>query len=165
MRSIASVYLVPVAALPAVAEAVAQAGTRAEVRAEARAAGLLEALDRYGREIEDAYFWSGENLLLVIQYLWRANGISLFSTAYQRFERALNPDDQTGAVLIMGAEHKPLLPRIDPSNHDMSGLTKALAAWGVPPAEARLAATDALALLHEQLAALPEEAVLVIHVG
>jgi len=155
MPSVASLFVVAVADLSSI---VAAAGTSGS-------GGVFDALERYGREIEDAYFWAGDNLLVMIQHLWRGKGISLFSVAHQREERSLNGDSETAAVLIIGAEHKQLLPKLDPVTHDLAPLTAGLVAWGVPPAEARLAVRDGLALLHDQIAALPEDAVLVLHVA
>ncbi|HZM80450.1 MAG TPA: hypothetical protein VFC19_32335 [Candidatus Limnocylindrales bacterium] len=151
MPSIASLFVVAVADLPSIVAAGSD--------------GLLEALEGYGREIEDAYFWSGDNLLVMVQHLWRSKGISLFSVAHQRLERSLNGDSASAAVLIIGAEHKELLPKLDPSTHDLASLTAGLVAWGVPPTEARIAVRDGLALLHHQIAALPDGSVLVIHVA
>jgi hypothetical protein len=158
MPSIASLFVVAVADLPSVVAAGISGGSDA----------VFDALERYGREIEDAYFWSGDNLLVMIQHLWRSKGISLFSVAHHREERSLNGDsdgDGPAAVLIIGAEHKQLLPKLDPVTHDFAPLTAGLVAWGVAPAEARLAVRDGLALLHDQIAALPDDAVLVLHVA
>jgi hypothetical protein len=151
MPTIASLFVVAVTDLPSLVAA--------------GPAGLPDALEQHGHEIEDAYFWSGDNLLVMIQHLWRSKGISLFSVAYQREERALNGESGTAAVLIIGPEHKALLPKLDPSIHDLASLTAGLVAWGVPPAEARIAVKDGLALLHHQIAALPDESVLVVHVA
>lgn len=151
MPSIASLFVVSVADLPSVVAA--------------RAEGVFEALERHGHEIEDAYFWPGDNLLVMIQHLWRSKGISLFSVAHQREERSLNDDSGAAAVLIIGAEHRQLLPKLDPSTHDPTLLISGLVAWGVAPAQARLAVRDGLALLHHQLATLPDDAVLVVHVA
>lgn len=151
MPSTAALYLVALADLPSIVAAGPQ--------------GMPETLERHGHEIEDAYFWSGDNLLVMIQHLWRTKGISLFSVAHQREERALNGDSGTAAVLIIGAEHKELLPKLDPSTHDTSSLVASLVAWGVAPAEARIAVRDGLALLHHQIATLPDDSVLVVHVA
>jgi len=151
MPTIASLFVVPVNDLPAIVAAGSD--------------GLLETLERHGREIEDAYFWSGDNLLVMIQHLWRSKGISLFSVAHQREERSLNDESGTKAVLIIGAEHKELLPKLDPSTHDLASLTAGLVAWGVAPTEARVAVRDGLALLHQQIATLPDASVLVLHVA
>jgi hypothetical protein len=151
MPSIASLFLVAVADLPLIV-----------------ATGpddVFEALERHGHEIEDAYFWSGDNLLVMIQHLWRAQGISLFSTAHQREERSLNGDSGPPAVLIIGAEHKELLPKLDPSTQDQASLVAGLVAWGVAPAEARIAVRDGLALLHQQISTLPEDTLLILHVA
>lgn len=150
MSSTASLYVIRLADLPIVVAAGPD--------------GAFEALQECGHEIEDAYFWSGHNLLFVIQHLWRSKGISLFSVAHQAEENLLN-DDSGNAVIIVGAEHKPLLPQLDPSTHDPHDLVVGLAAWGVSAAEATLAVTDALTLLHEQITHLPDDHVLIIHVG
>jgi hypothetical protein len=151
MPSVASLFVVRVADLPLIVAAGSD--------------GVYDALERHGREIEDAYFWNGHNLLVMIQHLWRSKKISLFSAAHQREERALNGDSDTAAVLIIGAEHKQLLPQLDPSTHDLTSLTAGLVAWGVKPAEARIAVQDGLSLLHQQIAALPEDALLFLHVA
>lgn len=151
MPSIASLFVVPVHHLPLIVSA----GTE----------GLYDALEQHGQEVEDAYFWAGDNLLVMIQHLWRSKKISLFSVAHQREERSLNGDSSTAAVLIIGPEHKELLPQLDPSTHDLTSLTAGLVAWGVTPAEARIAVRDGLALLHQQIAILPEDSVLIVHVA
>lgn len=149
--SIASLFVVPVAELPRVVAAGPDS--------------VLESLERHGLEIEDAYFWSGNNLLVMIQHLWRSQKISLFSVARQREERALNGEDSRAAVLIIGPEHKPLLPQIDPATFDLAPVVAGLVAWGVAPAEAQLSVRDGLTLLHHHIAALPDDSVLIIHVG
>lgn len=154
MPSIASLFVVAVADLPLI---VTESSDGSD--------GLYDALERHGHEVEDAYFWAGDNLLVMIQHLWRGKGISLFSVAHQREERSLNGDSGAAAVLIIGAEHKELLPKLDPSTHDLASLTAGLVAWGVPPAEARIAVKDGLALLHHQIAALQDDTVLVVHVA
>jgi hypothetical protein len=151
MPSVASLFVVARADLPSIVAAGPD--------------GLLDILEQHGQEVEDAYFWSGDNLLVMIQHLWRSKGISLFSVAHQREERSLNGDSATAAVLIIGSEHKELLPKLDPSTHDLTSLTAGLVAWGVAPAEARLAVRDGLALLHQQIATLENESLLIIHVG
>lgn len=154
MPSIASLFVVAVTDLPLI------------VRESSDGSGdLYNALERHGHEVEDAYFWAGQNLLVMIQHLWRSKGISLFSVGHQREERLLNGDSGTAAVLIIGPEHKELLPKLDPSTHDLSSLTAGLVAWGVAPAEARIAVKDGLALLHQQIATLEDDTVLVVHVA
>jgi hypothetical protein len=151
MPSVASLFVVSVADLPLIVTA--------------GPSGLYDALERHGHEVEDAYFWAGHNLLVMIQHLWRSKKISLFSVAHQREERALNGDTDSAAVLIIGSEHKELLPQLELSTHDLSSLTAGLVAWGVKPAEARIAVRDGLALLRHQIAALSDDAVLVVHVA
>ncbi|WP_117209287.1 hypothetical protein [Allorhizocola rhizosphaerae] len=116
-------------------------------------------------ELEDEYFWAGENLLFVIDYLWREKGISLFSIAHHDLERRLNDANPSSATIIVGPEHKPLLDKLHPSNHDPADLRRALIYRGVSPREAGPAAVDGLKLLYDQLLALPDDSVFVIHVG
>jgi hypothetical protein len=150
MRPLASLYFVNAGDLPAVAAA--------------GQAGVLDALRAHGRECEEEYFWSGDRLLLVVQYLWRVKGISLFSVVHDRLERKLNTDEGS-AVLILGPEHRAVLPKLDMSKQDIAVLADGLAAWGVPRAEARVAAADAVELLSEQITRLDDETVLIVHVG
>lgn len=124
----------------------------------------ISAYSERGQEIEDAYFWSGSNLLFLIHYLWQERGISLFSVAYHDLERRLNHDGES-ATIIISAEHKPLLEQLHPSNHDVAELRRALIARGVASPEAAVSAVDGLTLLHEQLSALPDDCALVIHVS
>ncbi len=117
-----------------------------------------------GVEVDEEYFWAGENLLFLIDHLWQVKGMSLFSVAHQALERRLNADESS-ATIIVGQEHRPLLDRLDPSNHDLAELRQALVYRGVSPREAGPAAVDGLTLLHDQLLALPDDSVLVIHVS
>ncbi len=128
-----------------------------------KAADLPDFVAR-GVEVEEEYFWAGENLLFLIDHLWQTKGISLFSVAHHDLEVALNTDSAS-ATIIVGPEHRPLLGRLHPSNHDLAELRHALVLRGVPPREAGPAAVDGLTLLYNELLSLPDDSVLVIHVS
>jgi hypothetical protein len=127
-------------------------------------AGVVTALRQVGHEFEDAYFWPGHDLLFTVQHLWQAKGVSLFSLVHQEEERLLT-DERTGVTIIIGPEHKALLPKLNPALHDPQEFVAALVGWGVAAAEATLAAPDALELLYEQISVMPDDCLLVIHVG
>jgi hypothetical protein len=150
MSPVASIFVVDAADLPAIAAA--------------GPGGAIKALRSRGQELEDEYFWSGDNLLMIIQSLWRIRKISLFSVTHQRVERALD-GGEASAVIIVGPEHKPLLPKLDPSTYDGADLVKALVAWGVSRTEALASVRDALAMLHQRVGELEEGQALAIHVG
>lgn len=149
MSTVACFYVVGTADVPALAAA--------------GPAGLATALRAGWQEIDDEFFWPGEHLLFVIEQLWHADRISLFSAAFPQEERMLNDDSRV--TFLVGAEHKELLPMLVPSIQDSSPLTMGLVAKGVRPAEARLASRDAVTLLYQQIDAIQHGEVLVIHVS
>lgn len=139
MSSIASVYIAKQADLPRIA-----------------AAGL-EQLGELAREVEDAYDWSGRVLYFLIESL-EEQGISLSSAEFGDVEEALE-------AFVIGPDRKVLLPQLDPEANDPEEVRGWLADWDLDFEEAGEAGIEALTMLHEQISALPDDSVLIVHIG
>jgi hypothetical protein len=139
MSSIASVYIAKQADLPEIA-----------------AAGL-EHLGELAQEVEDAYDWSGRVLYFLIESL-EEQGISLSSAEFGDVEEALE-------AFVIGPDRKVLLPQLDPDANDPAEVRAWLADWDMDFEEAGEAGIDALTMLHEQISALPDDSVLIVHIG
>jgi hypothetical protein len=139
MSSIASVYVAKQADLPEIA-----------------AAGL-ERLVELAREVEDAYDGSGRVLYFLIESL-EEQGIQLSSAEFGEVEEALES-------FVIGPDRKVLLPRLDPGANDPDEVRAWLADWDLDFEEAGEAGIDALSMLHEQISALPDDSVLIVHIG
>jgi hypothetical protein len=138
MSSIASVYVAKQADLPEIA-----------------AAGL-ERLGELAREVEDAYDWSGRVLYFLIESL-EEQGIQLSSAEFGDVEEALE-------AFVIGPDRKVVLPQLDPEANDPDEIRAWLADWDMDFEEAGEAGIDALTLLHEQISALPDDSVLIVHI-
>ena len=139
MSSVASIYVAKQADLP-----------------EISAAGL-EGLHELAREVEDAYDWSGRVLYFLIESL-EEQGIQLSSAEFGDVEEALE-------AFVIGPDRKVLLPQLDPEANSPEEVRGWLADWDLEFEEAGEAGIDALAMLHEQISALPDDSVLIVHIG
>jgi hypothetical protein len=139
MSSIASVYVAKQEDLPRIVT------------------GGLERLAELAREVEDAYDWSGRVLYFLIESL-EEQGIQLSSAEFGEVEEALE-------AFVIGPDRKELLPRLDPAANDPEEVRAWLADWEMGFEEAGEAGIDALAMLHEQISALPDDSVLIVHIG
>ncbi|MFI5101678.1 MAG: hypothetical protein ACHQE5_14380 [Actinomycetes bacterium] len=115
---------------------------------------LSAALHRHGRRVDSPLGWAGETMLGVLDYLGQ-RGVDL---------RDGETAGRSGTVTaIMTAEHKSFLDAIDPTHQDPDDLSEFFDAADDTVDEA--VAYDALALLHEQIGALRDGEVLILHVG
>jgi hypothetical protein len=71
----------------------------------------------------------------------------------------------TGSTFLFTPEHKAYLPQLDPAALDEDAVCLFFEEMGYGFEEAGMAARDALTVLHEQVAALGDEDVLLLHVG
>lgn len=139
MSAIASIYVAKQADLPEIV------------------AGGFGSLAKLAREVQDAYDWSGRVLYFLIESL-EEQGISLSSAEFGDVEETLE-------AFVIGPDRKELLPRLDPEANDPEEVRAWLADWDLDFEEAGEAGIDALALLHEQISALPSDSVLIVHIG
>ena len=139
MSTIASVYVAKQADLPAIA-----------------AAGP-ERLSETAQEVQDAYEWSGRVLYFLIESL-EEQGIQLSSAEFGDVEEALE-------AFVIGPDRKVLLPRLDPDANDPAEVREWLADWDMEFEDAGEAGIDALTMLHEQISALPDDSVLIVHIA
>ncbi|HZM77608.1 MAG TPA: hypothetical protein VFC19_17965 [Candidatus Limnocylindrales bacterium] len=138
MSSIASVYIAKQADLPEIA-----------------AAGLGR-LGELATQVEDAFDWSGRVLYFLIESL-EEQGIQLSSAEFGDVEEALE-------AFVIGPDRKVLLPQLDPEANDPAEIRAWLADWDMDFEEAGDAGFDALTMLHEQISALPDDSVLIVHI-
>jgi hypothetical protein len=139
MSSVASVYVAKQADLPEIT------------------AGGVACLPELAQEVPDAYEWSGRVLYFLIESL-EEQGMRLSSAEFGEVEEALE-------AFVIGPDRKELLPRLDPEANDREEVRAWLADWEMDFDEAGEAGIDALAMLHEQISALPGDSVLIVHIG
>ncbi|MEV0272871.1 hypothetical protein AB0H43_29170 [Hamadaea sp. NPDC050747] len=150
MSFVASLFVLPVDQLPALAD-----------RAERAYDFLIATADEVDT---DSFPWSGYGLVLTVTYL-DEQGVDLMATPHR--EVAYRLSDGWGFTLLLTSEHQKHLPALDPARYPADELREYFAGMGteMDPAAAGELARDAFSLLQTPLAALADDQVLIVHVG
>jgi len=128
----------------------------------AHSAQAYEFLLDAAREVDhDRYPWSGYCLLHVTTYL-EDRGV-VFDGEYHAETARLNYD--WGYTLLIGRQGKRHLEALERGRHRAEALAAHFAEMGLEFPEAGQAGLDGIALLRDQIAALADDEVLVVHIG
>ncbi len=115
----------------------------------------------HGRRPDEEYGWSGYCVAHVLTYL-SDRDVDLFGTPLRAEADRLNGETFT---LLLTANHKRFLPRLDPDGYDDESLAEHFEDMDYGFEEAPMAARDAIALLRDQIAALDAGEILIVTVS
>ncbi|GAA2351970.1 hypothetical protein Cme02nite_25620 [Catellatospora methionotrophica] len=115
-----------------------------------------------GRRVADDYGWSGYCMVHLLTYL-KERGADLFASEHRAEFDIIN--SSFSLTLPITPAHRVLLPRLDPAVHGDDELLRHFASMDYGFEEAATAARDGLRILRDQLTALADHEILVLHVG
>ncbi|WP_144119814.1 hypothetical protein [Catellatospora sichuanensis] len=169
MSAIAGFHVIDRADIPrlvAAAELAAELDARPDVSYEDIVDGGHElpgdTLQTVGRELADDYGWSGYCMVHLLTYL-EDRGVDLFASEYRAESDVIN--SAYDLTVLMTPAHKVFLPQLDPSVHSEQELRRHFEVMGYGFDEAATAAREGLEILRDQIAALADHEVFVLHVG
>lgn len=119
-------------------------------------------LTEHGRELATRYDWSGYCMLRVLTYL-EDRDVDLESAEFAAEAVAIS--EAYGLISLITTGNEELLRQLDPAGHVAAELADHFTEMGLEFEESGQAGLDGLALLHDSLAGLGEDEVLLLHIG
>lgn len=122
-------------------------------------------LEKLGTPLEVSFDWSAYVILPVLELLGD-RGITLHTSQYDRLLGELPEDDDRFTVLLT-PQHREFLPSLDPDAFDDAEFRDRFAEDRIEldPAEAGAAGRDVIVLLHDCVAEVADDEVIVVRIG
>ncbi|MDG6107181.1 hypothetical protein Daura_32600 [Dactylosporangium aurantiacum] len=122
-------------------------------------------LEKLGTPLEVSFDWSAYVILPVLELLGD-RGITLHTSQYDRLLDDVPEDDDRFTVLLT-PQHREFLPRLDPDAFDDAEFRDRFAEDRIEldPAEAGAAGRDVIVLLHDCVAEVADDEVIVVRIG
>jgi hypothetical protein len=123
------------------------------------------ALEKFGTPLEVSFDWEAYVILPVLELLGD-RGVTLHTSEYDRLLDDVPEDDDRFTVLLT-PQHRAFLPRLDPDAFDDAEFRDRFAEdrIALDPAEAGAAGRDVIVLLHDCVAEVADDEVIVIRIG
>ncbi|MEV0129321.1 hypothetical protein AB0H83_12795 [Dactylosporangium sp. NPDC050688] len=122
-------------------------------------------LEKLGTPLEVSFDWSAYVILPVLELLGD-RGITLHTSQYDRLLGEVPEDDDRFTVLLT-PQHREFLPSLDPDAFDDAEFRDRFAEDRIEldPAEAGAAGRDVIILLHDCVAEVADDEVIVVRIG
>ncbi|MEO3748754.1 hypothetical protein [Plantactinospora sp. B5E13] len=119
-------------------------------------------LAEHGRGLATSYDWSGYCMLHVLTYL-DDRDVDLESAEFDAEAVAIS--ETYGLISLITSGNEELLRQLDPAGHVAAELADHFTEMGLEFEESGQAGLDGLTLLHDSVARLGEDEVLLLHIG